>query len=187
MLRFSTMIGLPVISVQSGEKIAIVKDIIFDTQIKKILALAVHCKKVIFNHRIILMENIINIGTSAVLIKNSDGLISYDVLSQSRFKNAKKYMEEFIGTPVYSNNGMNIGDIQDISFDWEIGSLEELQVSDGIVQDIIEGLKIIPVAESIQLEQGIVMIDQQNINDLKYSGKGIKRLLAKGSKDDERK
>ncbi|MGE4282273.1 MAG: PRC-barrel domain-containing protein [Clostridia bacterium] len=185
MLRFSTVIGLPVVSIKSGTKIAVVKDIIFDANTKKLVGLVVHCKKLMFNNKIILIEDIMSAGINAILIEDEDILISSEKLTQ--LPNTKKYWEEFIGTPVYSDNGVNIGEIQDVSFDWELGLLEELEISDGVVQDLIEGRKILPALESIELEQGIVIIDTHNMNQLKNSGKGIKKFLLEGSNEDGKK
>ncbi|MBZ4645551.1 MAG: hypothetical protein PWR27_1890 [Petroclostridium sp.] len=185
MLKFSEIIGLPVISISTGNRIGVVKDIIFISTTKKILALIINNKKIMSNTKAIKVEDIVKAGRSAILVKDEKCVISLDQLPQ--LPNMKKYRDEIVDLQVYTDSGVNLGTVQDASFDFEIGMLEEIEISDGIVQDLIEGRKFIPATESIQLEKGIVIVESEKVHQLKTNGKGIKKYLLKGSSKNEKK
>jgi uncharacterized protein YrrD len=176
--------GLPIISIATGSQIGMVKDVVFFPTSKKISALIVNVKKLISSSKAIRIEDVVQVGKSAVLVADEKCMFSIDKLPKSPL--IKSYQEELLDTQVYTDSGINLGVVQDISFDFELGMLEEIEISDGIVQDLMDGRKIIPVTESMQLEKGIVIIESKNVHQLKNNGKGLRKLWKRSNKNEKK-
>ena len=178
MLKFSEIIGLPVVSIASGYKIGTVKDIIFISDTKEISALIIHeNRKLMSSPQAIKVQDVIKVGKSAVLVSEEQCLTDLkSFLSSTEF--VKQYSKEVKEKRVYTDGGVKLGTIQDALFDFETGMLAEFEISDGLVQDLIEGRKIMPATESIQLEQGIIIVESEKIHQLKDNHKGLKNFFS---------
>ncbi len=176
LLKCSEMIGLPIISVSTNEKLGIVRDIVFKVPTKEICAFVILNKIILSSLKVVKIQDIMNIGKSAVLIQDDNCLIPFKRYL-NEVNDVKKYGDEIAEKQIYTDNGIELGIIQDITFDFETGMLDEIEISDGLVQDLIEGRKMFPVSESIQLEQGIVIIESEKLHGLKEKQKGLKKLL----------
>ncbi|NLY44070.1 MAG: hypothetical protein GX066_08915 [Clostridiaceae bacterium] len=184
MQKCSDVIGLPVISLSTGEKIGFVKDILLDSDTKKIKAFVIYSRNIFSKPRAVLSENIVRVGKGAVLVRDREKTVSVRELMS--LPNIRSYKEGLVNQPVYTDSGVDLGVVQDAIFNFEIGQLDEIEVSDGIVQDLMEGRKIISASESLQLEQGIVIVETEKVRAIRKNGKGIKKYIMKGSKEDEK-
>ncbi len=176
LLKFSEMIGLPIISVSTNEKLGTVRDILFKIPTKEICALIILNKKFMSSLKVVKIKDVINIGKSAVLIQD-DQCIMPSKRYFTEVNDVKRYGDEVVEKQIYTDNGIDLGIIQDITFDFETGMLEEFEISDGLVQDLIDGRKMFPVSESIQIEQGIVIVESEKLHALKETQRGLKKLL----------
>lgn len=176
MLKFSDIIGLPVIHIGEGNIIGTVRDIVFISKTKKITGLIIRTKSIVSSMKVIKAQDIVKVGKSAVLV--SSNLCMQPVKEfLSTSTSVKRYQEDISEKQIFTDGGEKIGVIQDAIFNFEAGLLEEFEISDGLVQDLMEGRKVISSKEIIHLDQGIVIIESEKANHLKDKQKGLKKLL----------
>ena len=185
MFKCSEIIGLPVINLSKGEKIGYVKDILIISDTKKIKAFVIHSRNLFSKSKAILSEDIVQVGKNAVLIRDEEKFVAVQELLSS--PNIRSYKEGLVNQPIYTDSGVDLGVVQDAIFNFEIGQLHEIEISDGVIQDLMEGRKFIPVSESLQLEQGIVIVESEKTHNIRDNGKGIKKYIVKGSNENEKK
>ena len=176
MLKFTDIKYLPVIDASTGRKIGFVKDVLIVPATKEIKGFIISCKNLLYYFKAIKIEHIITIGKHAVLIKDIKYLISLKHFFL-KVGEVKRYSDVFIEKQVYTDGGEKIGSIQDALFDFETATLAEFEISDGLIQDLIEGRRVIEAKEIIQLEKGIVMLGREKLKQLKQKHKGLKNLL----------
>ena len=183
-LKFSDIRALPVIDASSGNKVGTIKDILIVPTTKEVKGFIISCKNLIYHFKAIKIEHIITIGKEAMLIKHGRYMISLKAFLLETGK-TQKYSETFIQKQIYTDGGEKVGSIQDASFNFEMGTLEAFEISDGLIQDLIEGRSIIEAKEIITLEKGIVMLEKEKTNQLKPKHKGLKNLLGERKEKNE--
>jgi len=176
MIKFSKILELPVISISTGERLGTIHDIFFIPGSMKIIVFIIHIKRLITSEKGLPAEEIIKVGKNAVLIRDESKIVDINQLDIP--DDAKSYRKDIAEIPVYTDSGLNVGYVQDAIFNFELGVLAEFEISDGIVQDLIEGRKKVPASESLHLEKGILILENKIISDIKHTGKGLKRLLS---------
>lgn len=176
MIKFTKLIELPIISLTSGNKIGTIYDVIFMPDNMQIIAFIIVLKKLFAGKKVVLFKDIETVGENAVFIQNDSKMMN--ITQWHMPEDAKSYRKHVSDVPVYTDNGISIGAVQDALFNFELGVLAEFEISEGFIQDLMDGRKKIPVSESIHMEKGILILDNNKINDVQYSGKGLKRLLS---------
>ncbi|MGE5327908.1 MAG: PRC-barrel domain-containing protein [Deltaproteobacteria bacterium] len=173
MVSYNKIIGLPLLMLNEGRKAGIAHEIVFDID-----------KNVI--------EGLINIeiGKKRSFIRLSDIKILEDKITVKDDKNMKNWDKssseekkivcgkELISKKVFDFIGNELGYVYDIFMDFEIGSLEAFHVSDGIVEDLIEGRKIIPVLGKIELKEEGLFVGKESVEEFVDVKKGIKQIFS---------
>lgn len=137
---FSTVEGLPVIDLSSGNECGHVLDMLFSGQ--EVTGLVID-QKGWFNHHLFLpISKVSSFGSEGVMIE------THDVLRP--FKNQRKEAyplklgkHRFQGMPLLTAEGEKIGLVEDVYFTEELGTIVGYEVTDGLLADIVEGRKVI--------------------------------------------
>ncbi|HEX3028974.1 MAG TPA: PRC-barrel domain-containing protein, partial [Clostridia bacterium] len=142
MERYSEVLGLPVICVENGKKIGIIEDVIFCPKTKETRAFILQRKGCSIDRKVILVKDVLSLG--------NDALIVNDCTCAKNFKTVKNSEElknrgDIQGLKIYSKNGENVGTVKDILFDYRTGTIEGVEISDGLIQDIVQGRRILPL------------------------------------------
>jgi len=174
--RYSEVVGLPVICIDNGKKIGIVDDIIFCPGSKEIKAFILVKKGYQLDKRVILRKDIINIG--------KDALIVNDCSCTKNFRSVKdtedfKDRGEVQGLKIYTKAGQDIGIVKDILFDYKTGNIEGVEVSDGLLHDIVQGRKILPLFGKVEFSEENILVDKEALEEMSETGGGLKNILLK--------
>lgn len=174
MERYSEVIGLPVICVENGKKIGAVKNIIFCPKKKKLLAFLLECRSYEFSKKVVLTEDILNIGRDALIIKDESSLKDL-----RKTKNTDEFVDkgEVIGLRVYSKNGEDMGIVKDVIFDYSNSSIEGVEISDGLIQDIIKGRSLLPLFGKVEFGREVILVDNDAIEEITETGGGLKNII----------
>lgn len=174
MEKYSEVLGLPVICVENGKKVGVVKNIIFCPKKKKLLAFLLECKSYEFSKKIILTEDIINIGKDAVIIDEENTLKAL-----RKVKNSDEFIDEgeMLGLRVYSKNGEYMGVVKDVLFDYKNNSIEGVELSDGLLQDIVKGRNILPFIGKVEFGEDIILVDRDAVEEIMETGGGLKNII----------
>ena len=67
--------------------------------------------------------------------------------------------------------------ITDITFDSSTGRLESLEVSDGLLQDLVKGRQMLPLFGKVEFGEENVLVEKEAVEEMVNSGGGIKNRL----------
>lgn len=168
MIKGSEVLNLKVITLDSGQEIGSVKDLIYDPQQNQLLGLLINEGGWLSDARVILFEDIKNIGSNAVVVQSKDVFKNASEVSQrvSQIANDSTYLTN---TKVITEYGRGIGDIIDVLFDPNTGKVSTLEVSKGGINDLRFGRIHIPTGDVLTIgddativkDKSYVVIDSQ--------------------------
>lgn len=162
MRRGKELIGLPVIDLSLGQRIAEVKDLISDKTEQRIASLLVDKGTIWRKARIIPWEQIYSVGHDAVTISSSSA-----IQVASRLPIGQGGSNKFIGKQVLTTSGQYLGRVDDIALNPVDGRIVGCVLTDGIVGDFISGRAIIPLVDSAILGTDNMIVPDEPV-DLSY-------------------
>ncbi|WP_010248051.1 PRC-barrel domain-containing protein [Acetivibrio cellulolyticus] len=174
MERYSEVLGLPVICIEDGKKVGVVKNIIFCPKKKRLLAFLLECRSYELNKKVVLAEDIINLGTDAVIINDMSSLKNL-----RKTKNADDFIDkgEVIGLRVYSKAGKDVGIVKDVVFDYKSCTIEGVEISDGLIQDLVKGRNVLPLLGKVEFGADIILVDNEAVEEMTETGRGLKNII----------
>ena len=156
-MRLQDMIGLAVYEVEDGQEIGKIVDISVDSN-WKITGIELEGKSFFNSHvKFVTWEDIVAYGEDAVMIRSKESIVKADsdhiphtfLLGKNKLKDLK----------VLTTNGTILGQISDVYFDQKLGNtIVALEISDGLVTDLIEGRKWLPCSEEMSIGDNAVMV-----------------------------
>ena len=140
MVSYNSLVGLPVIS--NSKKVAIAKDILFCSRNKCLLGIIVEEKGLLNKPKYIPLEQIQEINKVSIIITDLDCI--KPILEDNQLFQLLSDTDGFkVNSQVYSNGGKSFGKIKDIVFNFETGIIDSFIVTDGVIEDLISGRKVI--------------------------------------------
>lgn len=172
--RYSEVLNLPVICADSGEKAGVVKDILFDLNGREVKALLLESKGLIPSRRTVLRSNLLRLGDNAAIIGSASCVSN---MNRKAYKDAFEDEARPLGLRVYSKDGGELGIVKDVIFDIQSGKIEGFEISDGLLQDIIQGRKILPLFGSVEFGEELAIVENEAVDEMEDTGGGIKNRL----------
>jgi len=158
--KANDVIGLPVIDLQKGQELGIVRDVLFD-QGWTFQGLLVEVKTLFRRGRFIPSDSIHAIGGDCVTVSNSESLQWTQGFEHlNGLKNGQKTL---LGKSIITPDGSCLGHVEDIYFREEIGSPREgsiagFEVSDGFLTDLKEGRKTVKPLQQVNIGEDAIVI-----------------------------
>lgn len=140
MILYSSLIGLPILC--SNKKIGVVKDILYSSKFQNILGLVVEEKNIIKPYKYISIDDIEELNKTSIKI-NNNSCIKLINKNDSIYDIVDNPYKCSINSNVYINKDRKIGKVKDIIFNFEQGLIEGYIITDGLIEDLISGRKII--------------------------------------------
>ncbi|MHB8062748.1 MAG: PRC-barrel domain-containing protein [Ruminiclostridium sp.] len=171
--KYSNVLGLPVISATDGMKIGTLKDVAFCKDNKGILGFILEKGSHAIKGNVILLRDVLSLGNDALIIDNPNCLLEY-----RKFRKTCELQEDIQlrGLKIYTHSGEDIGMVQDILFDYKTGKVEGVQVSDGLVQDLLRGRNILPFLGKVEIGNNI-LVENEAVEEMMNTGGGIRSRL----------
>jgi uncharacterized protein YrrD len=172
--KYSNVLGLPVISAIDGMKIGILKDVAFCKDNKGILGFILEKGSRTLKGNVILLQDVLSLGNDAVIIENPDCLLEY-----RKFRKTCEPQEDMQlrGLKIYTHSGNDIGIVKDILFDYKTGKVEGVQVSDGLVQDLLMGRNILPFLGKVEIGNNNILVENEAVEEMMNTGGGLRSRL----------
>lgn len=170
MKRYSQIVGLPVFSTVTGNKLAEVVDLVFLRDSKKIYALTVGNRLMSNSNIAIMFDDISGIGNDAIMVQDKSVITK---LAKSILKDKI----ELNGISIYTQEGKGVGIVKDILFDETTGYIEGVELSDSLLSDIISGRNIMPFSGKIILSEGNMIIGREAYDEILHGGGGLRMRL----------
>lgn len=156
-MRLQDMIGLAVHEVEEGNEVGKIVDILLDSN-WNITGIELESKSFFSGHvKIVTWKDIVAYGEDAVMIQNKESILKAEsdqipctfLLGKNKLKDMK----------VITTTGTILGRISDVYFDQKLGNtIVALEISDGLVTDLIEGRKWLPCSEEMSIGENAVMV-----------------------------
>ena len=174
MERYSEVIGLPVICIRDGKKIGVIKDVIFCPKLQEVKGFLLERRGCQISKRVVLLKDVIDLGTDALVIDDHTCLKEFRKLkSTSELKDSGNVS----GLRVYSRAGRDIGIVKDVLFDHKTGMIEGVEVSDGLIQDLVQGRNIVPLLGRVEFSEENILVDKEAVEEMMSTGGGLKKIL----------
>ncbi|RJR25986.1 hypothetical protein C4578_00355 [Candidatus Microgenomates bacterium] len=164
--KASDVIGLKVISLDKGEEVGEINDIIYDPVSQRIKAFLLDEGGWFSEAKVIPFEGIEKIGEDAATInssqkieKASDVPDPYSSVSERNSKIRKMN--------VVSENGNNIGKVSDVIFDEQSGEVIEYEITKGPIEDLKTGRNKISKEDISRVGQDDIIVKSEAEEKLK--------------------
>ena len=172
LIKISDILGLPLISTSEGEKLGMVHEVLLNLAKGVITGFILDNGGFLREAKIVDISQIKCIGEGAVTVPA--GELKYEKTLE-KFTDCQRY-KEFITKPVFTQSGKNLGIIQDVFVNVSNGHIVGFEVSEGIINDILEGRGIIPLPKSTIYGKDTVVVPNYVI-DFFEKNKGNKELI----------
>ncbi|NSW89171.1 MAG: PRC-barrel domain-containing protein [Firmicutes bacterium] len=189
------IIGLPVIVIPGEKELGFVKDVVYNSKEKQVKAVIIEKMEGKSGTGLIMLEDINEISSDGILInkENEKRIEQYRYKKGNKNYNKSKtkktlkigcseQLKEIKDTKIYSKSGNELGVVKDVLFDYRTGNIEGVEISDGILQDLMEGRKIIPLIGKYEFGEDGLLVDNDAVEEIIDTGGGIKNKLFGESK-----
>ncbi|SHI52827.1 Uncharacterized protein YrrD, contains PRC-barrel domain [Geosporobacter subterraneus DSM 17957] len=174
--RGSDIIGLPVICLEDNSKKGKVKDILFDQQTMNLKALLVDEGGLMHSCRFIHYHNISSFDDNVITVQKSSFVEHVPIHYKASFQFHGR--QDILDLEVLTEEGQNIGMVQDLLFDIDRGKITALILTDGLFHDLIEGRPLLPLVDSVSFKDFSVIVPQEMKNEVQYHTGGLKKILS---------
>lgn len=147
MQKSQEVIGLSVFHRKSGQKVGVVKDILFDAS-QCFMGLLLEDGGWFQRRRYIPNDNIVSIGRDAVIIEDRKRILPFDE-STKDWTGVCSGQKSLKGQPVLLTSGHELGIIENVYFMEEMGTIVGYELSDGWLHDVVEGRKVLKTSEPL--------------------------------------
>lgn len=154
--RAQDIIGLPVIEVATGQRLATVEDFLLDEE-WNLQGILLDSKHWFSSPRYIRWEDLISIGQDAVTISDEKAILQYD--NDLFLHSLLTGNEKITGLPVMTVSGHQLGILEDVYFLQNMGKkIKGFELSDGFISDLQEGRKWLPIPLTITLGKDTILV-----------------------------
>jgi uncharacterized protein YrrD len=168
------VIGLPVVCATDGKRVGLIKDIVFCPKEKKMVAFLVERKGYEILKKVVFIKDVLSLGKDALIINDLN-----DVKDLRKVQDSPEFKEkgDILGLRIYTRSGEEIGVAKDVLLDFTHGKIDGIEVSDGLIQDILKGRNILPLIGKVEFGEENILVDSESVEEMMETGGGIKNII----------
>lgn len=136
------LINLPIFTVNDGNLLGKVKELIINPDRFSVDFLSIEQEERQGSMKVVPFNNVIGIGDYAVMVEHNELDVSYNMINQLVSKKV-----QIIGTDVITQKGNYIGEVSEYMINEETGKLEQLTLSLGNKEEVIPFEKVIAIGK----------------------------------------
>jgi uncharacterized protein YrrD len=170
MIKGRQIISLPVVTENEKKQIGEVRDIIYDPRQNNIIGYLVDESGWLKAGRGFLHEDIIKRDNDCIVVKDSS--VIKNITSIPELKSAMENKEDIRDFKVENQDGQCIGIIKDLVLDENTNIITGYELSDGFVQDLLDGRTTISNSD-IDLIVDKVVFSGETENDSHLKGESV--------------
>lgn len=181
LIKANDVIGLKVITLETGKEVAKVQDVVYDPRDNMVKALVIDEGGWFSDAKVILFEDIKSIGEDAVIIESEEKVRTASEVS-SRVANIAREEQNLTKTKIITEEGDELGSVSDIIFDSKTGKVEEFEVSQG-AQNLASGKKTIRVNNIITVGEDATIVSgvSKQVVEQQAQQQGIQGAIKKAT------
>lgn len=153
---FSVLHGLSVISLKNGEEIGKVIDLLFHET--KIVGFIIDKNGWLNHHLFVPLEKMRAIGQDALIIEDVEQLNIFDK-KHFPFHTLYHGSKRIAGKTLISAEGENLGLVEDVYFNENLGNIVGYEVTDGFIADLKEGKRVLKTTSPLTIGEEVLVID----------------------------
>jgi uncharacterized protein YrrD len=178
------IIGKPVVTYDSGKKVASVKDLIFNQNDNSLLGFLIDEAGWFSSAKILPISSVKAIGNDAIIISTHEAICSAE-----EYPDIRRILEInniLNGTRVMTTDGRNLGRLVDLYFDDRVGTIAGYETSGGLFADAYSGRSFVPAPETIKIGKDVAFVPPETVELMEEQVGGIKAaMLTAGEKMQE--
>ena len=144
MLKGRELISLPLITLNNRKQIGEIKDLIYNPLENKVAGYIVESGGWLRDSRVLLHSDIIRREDEGIFV--ADESVIKGIKSVNILKKMVEEKRDIRGLRVECEDGRYLGVIQDLVLDETTGEITGYEISDGVIQDLLNGRVTIPNA-----------------------------------------
>jgi uncharacterized protein YrrD len=158
-LKASKIKGLKVVTLDQGKVVDTINDIIYDPETNKVLALLVDPAGWFSDAKVIMFEDIYNVGEDAVMIKDDSAVKSAGQVEAKvkQIANSDTYLSK---GKIVTVAGQELGRVTDIYFNSPDGQVTDFEVSEGALSDIQSGRKTVKISDIVTIGEDAIIVKE---------------------------
>lgn len=147
MRRARDFLGLPVLSVESGNQVGNARDLLID-ETWNIQGIILETRHWFSSLKYVQWDDVIACGEDAITIPDESTIRTLEEGAHlNAFLTGKRSVK---GLPVITVNGHQLGMVEDVYFDDQMGrQIVGYELSEGFISDLREGRKWLPLPENV--------------------------------------
>lgn len=153
---FSVLNGLSVISLNGGEEIGKVIDLLISKS--EIYGIIIDKNGWLNRHLYVPLENVHAVGPDALVIDDKKKLAIYDK-KQFPLYSLHNGSKNIAGKMLMSTEGEKLGLLEDVYFDEALGNIVGYEVTDGFIADLKEGKQVLKTTAPLTVGEEVIVID----------------------------
>lgn len=175
MLKTSDIIGYKIICSDNKKFGGEVKDVILDLNECKLSGLVIDYGSVIHHSRVLDFKDIYEIVRNKVIVKYKKNI---QQIQKNNFNERHIRKNQIIlGIEVLGEEGNLLGFIHDVLFEEKSGNILGFILTNGIVDDIFNGVEILPIDGPVNFNNKRLVISQNSRKNILRNIGGLKKLL----------
>jgi sporulation protein YlmC with PRC-barrel domain len=147
---------LPVISLQTGETIAVVKGLIIDMSKLKVVGLTVSAGK--SPRTLLIMASVRQLASDCVIVNDEDELSEPDDVI--RFQPLLKTMYTPLGSQVYSEGGHHLGSVEEFTVSITTEEIQRIYVKPPLIRSFFSSSLIIDRTQVIDVQPSKLVVKE---------------------------
>ncbi|MHB1125438.1 MAG: PRC-barrel domain-containing protein [Bacillota bacterium] len=160
MIKGRELLGLPVQSKQTGEVLGRIRDFLVDTDNMRLVALILKDGSWLREPEVIPIEDILEINKDGLISGGDQGPTCLEGLPELKTY-GENNLREMAGSPVVTTGGTEIGTFQDLLVDASLGSLTGMEISGGLVSDLLSGRATITIDDVVSFASNKLIVKEE--------------------------
>ena len=175
MRKGKDIIGKSVISYNSGEKIATIKDLIFDQNENCLLGFLIDEGGWFSSAKILPLYSVTAIGVDAIIVPSREA-----IAPSNDYANIHRILENdniLNGTRIMTTDGRDLGKLIDLYFDERTGIVEGYEASGGMFADAYSGRSFVPAPQALKIGEDVAFVPVETVDLMEEQVGGLKAAL----------
>jgi uncharacterized protein YrrD len=183
MCKGNRLIGMPVVAVDRGVEVELVRDLVVDRPHKRVVALLVEREGWFGGPaRVLPLRDVHIFGEDAVMVRTSEAIVEADKVPDIR--EALAQHSRLSGTRLMSSEGQVLGTIKDLDFDPRTGDVKSFEVSKGLLADVISGRSEVSAGDDAVVGDDAVIVSADAAAEMMHDD--VAQRGAKSPDDDSK-
>jgi len=172
-VRRESLIGLPVIISGTGRKIGIVRELQLSENMNAVTGIYVSIGGIAKKGGLIPFRHIHSVDSHGIVVSPD----FRDEVQNLPAAEDNPGPDTLIGTPVVCQDGRELGRIADILIDLKKGRVAGVEISEGFIDDLVDGRSLLPHVPAIHDAAGALILTPEEAEAIRPCNKGIRNMF----------